>query len=164
MIPMLSPHGLIQEQLFPNEWLVLVACMMLNCTKRKQVEVVLPRFIERWPTPAALLHASQQEIAEVIRPLGFSSKRSASIMKMTTRYLTSPWEHASELPGIGQYAARSWEIFCKGTLGSDPPKDHALVKYWVWRVQQSNLVVIEKALDNVAVDEEYQVGHCRCKE
>ena len=37
-----------------------------------------------------------------------------------------------ELPGVGEYAARTYEIFCKGDLGDVPPADHSLVKYWNW--------------------------------
>jgi methyl-CpG-binding domain protein 4 len=135
VIPKRSPYGLIQEDLWPNEWLILVSCMMLNCTTRKQVEKVLPPFIAAWPTPQAFLKADPESIQAMIRPLGFAKRRTQNLLKMTERYLAAPWEHAHELPGIGDYAARAWEIFCRDTLGDEPPKDHALVQYWTWRKQ-----------------------------
>ena len=131
MIPPRSPYGLIQEDLWPNEWLVLVSCIMLNCTTRKQVESVLPTFMERWPEPADLLR-KQQGLVDVIRPLGFANRRADALVKMTRHYLTGPWKHARELPGIGVYGARCWEMLCRNIIGDEPPKDHALVRYYHW--------------------------------
>jgi hypothetical protein len=107
--------------------------MLLNCTSRKQVEKVLPEFIRRWPNPASFLEADRGDVAALCRPLGFAQRRTNNLVKMTTHYLTAPWDHARELPGIGVYAARAWEIFCRSKLGDEPPKDHALSTYWEWR-------------------------------
>jgi len=134
-IPPASPYSLLQESLFPNEWLILVSCMMLNCTSRKQVQQVLPEFVKRWPSPQSLMAADLADVAAVTRPLGFANRRAAAIVKMTRRYLAGPWEHASELPGVGPYAAAAWDIFCAGTLPAEAPKDHALVLYYDWCVQ-----------------------------
>jgi methyl-CpG-binding domain protein 4 len=130
-IPPASPYCLIQEQLFPNEWLILVSCMMLNCTTRRQVDRVLPAFMERWPTAQALVLADDAEVACVCRSLGFAKRRTQNLKRMSEAYLSS-WERAIDLPGVGEYASRAWEIFCQGSLGQDPPRDHALVKYWHW--------------------------------
>lgn len=137
MIPPRSPFGLIQEDLWSgrleSEWLILVVCMMLNCTSRKQVERVLPEFRSRWSTPQAFMSASVDDVAALCRPLGFANRRTANLKKMTERYLAGPWQHARELPGVGEYGARAWEIFCLGQLGDEPPNDHALTRYWAWR-------------------------------
>ena len=133
-IPSRSPFGLLQEDLWPSEWLILVSCMLLNCTTRKQVEKVLPEFIQRWPTASAFItHARRAQVMALIGPLGFASRRTDNLMKMSHHYLCGPWEHARDLPGIGEYAARAWEIFCRDELGDEEPKDHALVDYWRWR-------------------------------
>jgi methyl-CpG-binding domain protein 4 len=134
-LPPVSPHGLLQETLFPNEWLILISCMMLNCTQRRQVEQVLPSFIKRWPDPHAFLRSSIQDVIDLCRPLGFANKRSSMMLKMTKAYVEGRWSHASELPGIGEYGSRSWEIFCRGVPGDTPPNDHALTKYWIWLTQ-----------------------------
>jgi methyl-CpG-binding domain protein 4 len=143
MIPPRTPFCLIQEDLWPDEYKILVACMMLNCTSRKQVDRVLPEFFRRWPTPQALLAADKEDVAELIAPLGFMRRRTANIFKMSERYIAGPWAHASELPGIGQYGWRSWEIFCMGHLGDKEPTDHALVKAWRWMKERDGN---EKAL------------------
>lgn len=135
MIPKLSPFSLIQEHLFPNDWLILVSCLMLNCTKRAQVEKVLPTFVARWPTPQAFMSADDVDVATVCRSLGFANKRTATLKRMTRVFLCGNWEHARELPGIGEYGARTWEIFCRNELGDSSPVDHALSKYFVYRRQ-----------------------------
>lgn len=131
-IPAASPFSLIQEHLWPNEWLILVSCVMLNCTRRKQVELVLPEFVRRWSGPREFMSADNVDIATLIAPLGFCRRRTVCLKRLTEAYLTSDWHHARELPGIGEYGARAWEIFCQGIIGDEPPKDHALVLYYEW--------------------------------
>lgn len=135
-IPPRSPYSLIQEDIFPDEWLMLIVCMMLNCTRRKQVEKVLPEFRKRWPTPQDFLRADIAEIEDVCRPLGFAVRRTHNMRSMTERYLAAPWQRARELPGIGEYAAASWEIFCQGVFQDKSPNDHALTQYYNWFKQQ----------------------------
>ena len=76
---------------------------------------------------------------DVIRPLGFANRRAENLFKMTHHYLAGPWEHARDLPGIGEYGARSWEIFCRGIIGDEVPKDHALTDYWRWYQQHEGI-------------------------
>lgn len=130
--PPISPHGLIQEHLWPNEWYILVACLMLNCTTRKQVEKVLPGFITSWPTPQALLAADPLAIESVIKPLGFGRRRTAALQKLADAYLNTSWTDSRQLPGVGEYAGRAHDIFCRGLIGAEPPNDHALVDWWNW--------------------------------
>lgn len=132
-MPPRSPYSLLQEDLWPSEWLILVSCVLLNCTTRKQVEKVLPEFVKRWPGPKQFILADRIEVATLIQPLGFCRRRTVALMKMTNMYLLPDlWEHARELPGIGEYGAAAWEIFCQGVFSAEPPKDHALVQYWEW--------------------------------
>ena len=113
--------------------------MMLNQTSRKQVEKVLPEFVKLWPTPQLFLEANPLAVSDVCRSLGFATRRTDNMLKMTRRYLTGPWEHARDLPGIGEYGARSWEIFCRGIIGDEAPNDHALVDYWTWYKQHQTV-------------------------
>jgi methyl-CpG-binding domain protein 4 len=133
MIPHRSPYGLIQEDLFPDEWKCLVACLMLNCTSRKQIEKVIPDFFKKWPDPESFLLAKQEEVSGLISSLGFQNRRTKRLFEMTRAYVDRNWSHASELPGIGEYASRAWEIFFQGKIGENPPNDGALVLYWKWR-------------------------------
>lgn len=137
-IPPRSGFGLIQEDLFPDEWKVLVSCMMLNCTSRKQVEKVLPDFFIRWSSAKELIDADEDEITNLISPLGFKNRRTKNLLDMSKAYLNQAWTDPRDLPGIGEYAARAWEIFFGNKLGDDPPADGALVLYWKWRKQHGN--------------------------
>jgi endonuclease III len=132
MIPIRSPYGLIQEDLWPDTWKCLVSCLMLNCTSRKQVEKILPEFFNRWPSPADFLAAGTNEVSDLIACLGFRNRRTQRLFDMTRAYINEDWKHASDLPGIGEYAARAWEMFFVGELGDEPPKDGALTLYWHW--------------------------------
>ena len=131
-IPPRSPFSLIQEDLWPSEWKILISCMMLNCTTRRQVEKILPAFFKRWPTPESLSSANVGEVSSMISSLGFQNRRAEALVKMTKAYLKKDWKHAQELPGIGQYASAAWQIFVLGTLPDNCPKDHALVLYYKW--------------------------------
>jgi methyl-CpG-binding domain protein 4 len=132
-MPPRSPFGLIQEDLWPNEWRILIACQMLNCTTRRQVEKVINEFFEEWPTPLACATANVSDVSTVIKSLGFANRRANNLVKMSHEFMEHTWKHARELTGIGDYAARAWEIFCLGKLGDDEPNDGALSVYWKWR-------------------------------
>lgn len=106
---------------------------MLNCTARRQVEKVLPEFFRRWGSPSTFLSAEKSEVSELISSLGFKNRRTDRLFEMTRAYEGREWSHVSKLPGVGEYAARMWEIFFCGKLGDDPPNDGALVLYWKWR-------------------------------
>lgn len=132
MIPPRSPFGLIQEDLWPDAWCIILVSMLLNCTRRKQVERVLPEFLRRWPTPAVLLQANPAEVAELCKPLGFANRRTQNVFRMSERFLAGDWNDVRELPGVGEYAAASFEIFCLGKVPQEPPNDHALKQYVTW--------------------------------
>lgn len=131
-IPPRSPFGLIQEDLWPDEWKILVSCIMLNCTTRKSVEKVLPTFFKVWPGPEDLVSATPLDVSDVIGCLGFRNRRTKNLFDMSTAYMRG-FKEVRSLPGVGEYAARAWEIFHLNDLGDSPPRDHALTKYWHWR-------------------------------
>jgi methyl-CpG-binding domain protein 4 len=130
--PPRSPLGLIQEDLFPSEWNILVACLMLNCTSRRQVEQVMPEFMRRWPTAADVAAADTSDLTEVIRSLGFGNRRANNLQALARAFLSGGWTDSRDLPHIGEYAGRAHDIFCRGIIGSEPPNDHALTDYWHW--------------------------------
>ena len=134
-IPPRSPYGLIQEDLWPDEWKTLISCVMLNCTSRKQAEKVMRKFFDAWPTAKDLLKADPNDVEASIESLGFKVRRTKTIFSLSKVYVSGSWSHARDLPGIGEYGSRAWEIFCKNDMGTTPPKDHALTKYWHWRIK-----------------------------
>jgi methyl-CpG-binding domain protein 4 len=137
-VPPRSPFSLIQEDLFPNRWAFLCACVMLNCTSRKQVETVLPEFLNRWPSPTMLFDSYLEDVKGMISSLGFGNRRAAALITLA-KELTLALFHEEcltvntvrALPGIGAYGLASYLIFFEKTIPA-AVKDHALVQYVSW--------------------------------
>ncbi len=132
--PPKSPIGMLQEDLWPNEWKILVACLLHNQTSRKQVDKVYKDLFDRWPTPDTLRSADLQELQNLMKPLGMWRKRSATLQRFSDEYLEKEWSTPKELYGCGKYAEDVWNVFCTGSWKSVSPTDHALNKYcnWLW--------------------------------
>lgn len=129
-VPPRSPYGLLQEDLWPDEWRILVACLMLNLTTRKQVDGVIHEFFRRWPNPDSLLKANVCDVEELIRPLGMWKKRAQTLFRFSGEYLTGKWKTAKDLHGCGKYADDCWHLFCVGDWKNISPNDHALNEYY----------------------------------
>ena len=93
----------------------------------------MPEFIRRFSTPESLLSSERSEVVDLIAPLGFKNRRTERLYKLAEGYLTQKWSDPRDLPGIGEYGARSWEIFCRNIIGEQEPDDGALKVYWKWR-------------------------------
>lgn len=116
MIQPLRDDLMVQEQLpagrtVHGAWQHMVAVIMLNQTGRKPVKTVLPTFLAHWPTPQTFARATDEEVRDVIWPLGLVTVRLKRLRGMTRDFAT--WQHddARRLYGIGQYGADSYEIF-----------------------------------------------------
>lgn len=130
--PPKSPHGLIQEDLWPDEWRILISCLLLNLTTRKQVDGVIFELFERYPTPTSLLNADSTELQTLIKPLGMWRKRTQTLLRFTREYLAGEWDQVIDLFGCGKYANDAWRIFCVGDWQDVEPNDHALNMYHEW--------------------------------
>lgn len=134
MIEPLRDDLMVQQQLpgagSPkiHAWQHMVAVIMLNQTGRKPVKTVLPVFLDRWPDPISFLWASEQEIQDVIWPLGMVNVRTKRLMRMTEDFLTWNHDDATELYGIGKYGSDSYEIFFKQNYDVEPT-DKELKRY-----------------------------------
>lgn len=98
------------------------------------------RIFKRYPTPDSAILAKPEEMAELISSLGFRNKRTSTIKRFSSDWLTLQWSEPKELYGIGKYAQDSWDIFYKGDLTVEPT-DGVLGKYLAWaRTQPENPV------------------------
>lgn len=143
-----SPYGLIQEDLRNYPWRLLVCCILLNLTSRKQAEPVWNELFRRWPNWMSLLESPRevvkQELVELFKPLGLQNKRADSVIKMTEgvehQFRTLRRDRSQikprELYGIGKYGADSYEVFIKGKLVDDV-KDKELRRYYEWAKERS---------------------------
>jgi len=133
MLKPLRDDLMVQQQLpakveWIRRWQHMVAVIMLNQTGRKPVKTVFPIFIDRWSTPLQFGQAAEQEIKEVIWPLGMVNVRCKRLVRMTEDFLTWDGEDATLLYGIGKYGSDSYEIFFKQNY-SVKPTDKELVRY-----------------------------------
>jgi adenine-specific DNA glycosylase len=138
MIKPLRDDLMVQQQLpdghsLAGAWQHMVAVIMLNQTGRKPVKTVFPIFVDRWRTPDAFYRAfsyfrQEQEIRDIIWPLGMVNVRYKRLCRMTEDFLT--WDHddAKLLHGIGRYGSDSYEIFFKRNY-SVQPTDKELQRY-----------------------------------
>ncbi len=128
-IPPKSPYDLLQERFWPNEWKILVVCLMLNQTSRKQVEPMIEDFFEKYPDPESILKSKEEELFLFLKPLGLVNRRIKTLKKFSFQFLEEGWKTAKDLYGCGKYADDAWRIFCRGDWKKVSPSDHALVFY-----------------------------------
>lgn len=130
MIPVRSLRDLIQERYYPDQWKVLVCCLLLNRCRGDTVRGVVERLFEAYPDAVAMIDASLEELTGILRPLGFQNQRAKRLVEFSKAFM-SGWRDVRELPGVGEYAADCFRIFFLEELGNLPPDDHALVDYWI---------------------------------
>ena len=128
-IPPQSPHRLIQEDLWPDQWKILVACLLLNLTTRKQVDKVIYELFDRYPDALALSATSEADLHDLLRPLGMWRRRAKALIRFSLEFIEKDWITAADLYGCGKYADDTWHIFCVGDWMNVIPDDHALNDY-----------------------------------
>lgn len=124
----LQSHLMTQEIYQRDPWKMMVCCIFLNQTNRKQLDKVRLAFFRKYPTASEVIEADPAEISEMIAPLGFKNRRTATLIRFSTEWLEKRWSEPIELHGIGKYGQDSWEIFKKGNLDVEPT-DGVLKKY-----------------------------------
>ena len=127
--PPRSPVGMLQEDMWPDVWKILVVCSLHNQTSRIQVDKVYKKLFQLYPTPSKMSKANCAELIEIIKPLGFYNRRARTLIRMSKEFLEKDWSQASELYGCGKYANDCYKVFCTGEWQSVQPTDHALNKY-----------------------------------
>lgn len=130
--PPKSPIGMLQEDMWPDAWKILVVCSLHNQTSRKQVDKVYEKLFETYKAPSDMIEAVYEELVEIIRPLGFYNRRARALIQMSRDFLEKDWTHASDLYGCGKYADDCYQVFCVGNWESVQPSDHALNDYIDW--------------------------------
>ena len=127
-----SPFGLLEEILWADEWKMLVACMMLNCTTRVQVDRVLWRLFATTPTARAAIAlgregprtsrrgagaAADEKDADgfsvagaalletILAPLGLHRKRARAFVRLSEDYLRALGEEENAFARSGDSRA-----------------------------------------------------------
>ena len=130
--PPRSPVGMLQEDLWPNEWKILVACLLHNQTSRKQVDKVYQELFTKYPDATSMMNSDVHELQDLIKPLGMWKRRTETLRRFSREYVEKEWSSPKELYGCGKYAEDAWRVFCVGDWKNVRPNDHALNKYRDW--------------------------------
>ena len=128
----MSPYELLQEIYYHNPWKSMVCCILLNRTKRAQVDRVREELFRTYTDALDMADADPVELARILQPLGFQNKRAQTLIKFSDDWVSKDWTDPKELHGIGQYAADSYDIFYNNKLDINP-SDGVLVKYLEWK-------------------------------
>lgn len=120
---------LIQERLKGEPWKFLVGCMLCNQTKGSEALPVLTKLFATYPTVQALSESSQEELVQILRPLGFQNRRATTLIKFSKAWLeSSEDDYLEDLPGVGKYATDSYRLFIHDDW-SIQPQDKELIAY-----------------------------------
>ena len=95
-----------------NPWELLVATVLAAQCTDARVNTVTPELFRRWPDPAALAGASQEDLEEVIRPTGFYHSKARNLLgaarRVTEVYggsVPRTMEELVTLPGVARKTA-----------------------------------------------------------
>ena len=105
----------------------MVCCILLNLTKRTQVDGIRHELFRRYPTPQLMSRANKEELSTLLQPLGLYNRRAETLIKFSKGWING-FDEVDELYGVGQYAMDSWEIFQNGNMMVES-KDKVLTKY-----------------------------------
>ena len=119
--------ALLQDIYKQDPWKMLVCCVMLNLTTRKQVDKVRDPLFNRYPHAVTMAFCNEEELSKILEPLGMQNKRALALKRLSLQYVRG-FENPKELYGIGQYGVDSWEIFQNKNYDISPT-DKVLKKY-----------------------------------
>lgn len=111
---------MLQELYADDPWRLIVSCILLNQTTRRQVDRVRGILFAMWPSPDRMAQADTEQLATVLHPLGFFNQRADRLKKLSLRWCElqaelgfCDWDEEvlAALPGVGPYALDSYRIF-----------------------------------------------------
>lgn len=81
---------LIQAAVSDNPWQLLIAVKLLNVTTGRYAIPVFWKLMDRWPIPRNMIDADNDELVNILRPLGLYNKRAAWLKEISQRYIDDP--------------------------------------------------------------------------
>jgi len=95
---------------------VFIAEFFLTQTPADNVSAVYPSFLRRFPSLKVINEASEDELIEVIRPLGFYNMRASALKEIADIVDSIPEDpdELVELPRVGRYVANATVCFALG--------------------------------------------------
>ena len=143
----MTDDRLLQEILLerdPTGWRMLVGCMLLNQTTRKQVDQVWPTLFGKYPDAQSMKEARFEDVKAIVGRLGLGTRRARAIKtfsnqwvtmrqgtSVSSRHVRGVIVKSHGFHGLGEYAADSWRIFVDGRV-TWRPRDKEL-QAWLER-------------------------------
>ncbi len=104
-----TPHV---ELRFDHPWQLLIATILSAQSTDRMVNSVMPKLLARWPGPAALAKAGQEEVEEVVKSTGFFRNKAKAIREASRALVEAhggevprTLEALVELPGVARKTA-----------------------------------------------------------
>ena len=101
---------LLQEIYQDDAWKMMVCCILLNLTKRQQVDLVRNELFSLYPTPYHMINSDEKFLSHLLQPLGLHHKRAHTLRRFSQDYING-FQSIQECYGVGQYGMDSWNIF-----------------------------------------------------
>lgn len=108
----------LQERTRGDPWRCLVVCVLLNRTRGSVAEPYLWELFRRWPNASNLAVADEDEVADLLRPLGLQRRRASILVRLSRGYVAG--DPVESLPGVGRYALDSWALFVEERRDVEP--------------------------------------------
>lgn len=106
---------LTQRSLVPfSDWHLLVGCLMLNRTTRRQARAALDQLFRLAPWAQDLEKVTDEQLLEILRPCGFGNRRAVALRNLTEDFLKDT--PLRDIRHCGPYAWDSFEIFSRGKI------------------------------------------------
>lgn len=107
VVPPRSPFGLLEEILWRDDWKLLTACMMLNCTTRLQVDRVLWELFTLAPTAEDAVKLGETErgialIEKCLATIGLHRKRARAFVRLSKDVVEARRGKESALLRLGE--------------------------------------------------------------
>ena len=138
----LRPVRLFQEDLCEQPFWMLVACSLVNLTTWDKARPVFRQLFLKYRNPEALAFEQENQLHDLLRPLGLWNRRSRTLVRMATAFISVNPKTASDvlkIPGCGKYASDSWAIFIDKDYYIEP-EDGRLAWYLSQRYDDISIV------------------------
>ena len=104
---------LLQEIYQDNPWRMMVCCILLNLTKRTQVDDIRHELFRFYPTPQDMVKCDEKILSILLQPLGLYNRRAYTLKRFSQDWING-FTNIRECYGVGQYGEDSWNTFQLG--------------------------------------------------
>lgn len=100
-----------------SNYVRIISEVLLQRTKAETVSRYLPKFLGQYPSWRKLGEATEQDLVDILKPLGLSNQRGKRMFKLAQelkkRKGVFPKERSvvEEIPMMGQYITNAYELF-----------------------------------------------------